>query len=214
MTTRQYSPADQVLIGIDQVVRTLFGRPRVTERPNPAQSLPESDLSEAQRDQVGRLMRVNHTGEVCAQALYQGQAITARLPEVRARMERAAQEENDHLDWCDSRLQELGNRKSLLNPVWYAGSFAMGALAGLAGDRWSLGFVVETERQVESHLDGHLARIPLADGRSRAILEQMKRDEMRHADQAQAAGGAELPGPVKLAMRLTARVMTETVYWV
>lgn len=214
MTTRQYSPADEFLIGIDQAMRTLFGRPRITERLNPAQGLPESDLSDAQRDQVGRLMRINHTGEVCAQALYQGQALTAQLPEIRVRLERAAQEENDHLDWCDTRLQELGNRKSLLNPVWYAGSFAIGALAGWAGDRWSLGFVVETERQVESHLEGHLARIPLADGRSRAILEQMKLDEMRHAALAQAAGGADLPAPVKLVMQLSSQVMTQTVYWI
>jgi ubiquinone biosynthesis monooxygenase Coq7 len=214
MTSRDYSPTDQLLIGLDQVVRTLFGRPQVTERPNPAAKLPEAELAEPERDRVARLMRINHSGEVCAQALYQGQALTAQLPEVRARMERAAQEESDHLDWCESRLQELDHRKSLLNPLWYAGSFTLGALAGLAGDKWSLGFVVETERQVESHLDGHLEQLPVQDLKSRAILEQMKSDEIGHAILALAAGGTELPGPIKWAMRLTAKLMTGTTYWI
>jgi ubiquinone biosynthesis monooxygenase Coq7 len=158
-------------------------------------------------------MRINHTGEVCAQALYQGQALTAKLPETRKRLERSALEENDHLAWCESRLRDLGDRKSLLNPIFYAGSFAMGAAAGLAGDRWSLGFVVETERQVEDHLDEHLAQIPERDERTRAVLEQMKADEIHHAQVAKAAGGADLPAPVRLAMQLTSRVMTRTVYW-
>jgi len=213
MLSRDYSPIDRLLIGLDQAVRTLFGHPQVTERTNPAGRLAEGELSEQERDRVGRLMRINHSGEVCAQALYQGQALTARLPEVRARMERAAQEESDHLDWCETRLRELDDRKSLLNPLWYAGSFALGALAGLAGDQWSLGFVVETERQVESHLDGHLSLLPVQDAKSRAILEQMQRDEIGHANLALAAGGAELPGPVKWAMHLTAKVMTGTAYW-
>jgi ubiquinone biosynthesis monooxygenase Coq7 len=214
MTSRNYSPTDQVLIGFDQAVRTLFGRPQVSERPNPAAQLAEEGLSAQEQDQVARLMRINHTGEVCAQALYQGQALTAKLPAVRSQMERAAQEENDHLDWCDTRLQELDQRKSLLNPLWYTGAFTLGALAGLAGDRWSLGFVAETERQVESHLAAHLEQIPPQDFKSRAILEQMQRDEIGHANLALAAGGAELPGPIKLAMRLASKVMTTTVYWI
>ena len=214
MTTRNYSPFDRLIMGADSALRTMFGRPPTTERPNPAARVREADLSESERRHVARLMRINHTGEVCAQALYQGQALTARLPETRKRMERSALEENDHLAWCESRLRDLGDRKSLLNPIFYSGSFAMGAAAGLAGDRWSLGFVVETERQVEDHLDDHLAQIPERDERSRAVLEQMKADEIHHAQVAKAAGGADLPAPVRLAMRLTSRVMTRTVYWI
>ena len=157
-------------------------------------------------------MRINHTGEVCAQALYQGQALTARLPGVRASMERAAQEENDHLVWCEERINELGNRTSYLNPLWYAGSFAIGAAAGIAGDKWSLGFVAETEHQVEAHLDDHLSQVPQSDQRTRAILEQMKEDEVSHATKALAAGGATLPGPIRQAMKLMSKVMTSTVY--
>jgi 3-demethoxyubiquinol 3-hydroxylase len=214
MTARNFSPIDQALIQVDQAVRTLFGRPQTTGRRNPSAGIPEADASESGRKQVARLMRINHTGEVCAQALYQGQALTARLPEVRDRMERSALEENDHLYWCESRIDELGDRKSLLNPLWYAGSFAIGALAGLAGDKWSLGFVVETERQVESHLESHLAEIPEGDKRTRAILEEMKADEIHHATVAKAGGGAPLPAPVKVAMRLVSKVMTRSVYWV
>lgn len=214
MPTRHYTPVDHLLINADLALRTLFGRPRVTERANPAAGLHEADLSEDQRRHVGRLMRINHTGEVCAQALYQGQALTARLPETRERLERSAREENDHLAWCEERLDELGSRKSLLNPLWYAASFGLGALAGLAGDKWSLGFVLETERQVEDHLDAHLAEIPLQDARSRAILEQMKADEIHHAQVARAAGGVELPAPARAAMRLASRLMTRSVYWI
>lgn len=213
MTERKYSPADQFMIGIDQALRTLFGRPQVTERANPADNLDDTELSEQEQDETARLMRINHTGEVCAQALYQGQALTAKLPDVRKSMERAAQEENDHLDWCEKRLHELDNRKSLLNPFWYAGSFAIGAVAGLAGDKWSLGFVAETEHQVEAHLNEHLSRLPANDQKSRAILEQMKDDEIHHATVALEAGGAELPGPVKLAMKLTSTIMTKSVYY-
>jgi ubiquinone biosynthesis monooxygenase Coq7 len=172
------------------------------------------ELGALERRHVARLMRVNHTGEVCAQALYQGQALTAHLPETRRRMQRCAQEENDHLAWCASRIDDLGDRKSLLNPFFYAGSFAIGAVAGLVGDRWSLGFVVETERQVEDHLDEHLRQVPVRDERTRAVLEQMKADEVHHAQVAKAAGGAELPAPVRAAMRLSSRLMTRTVYWV
>jgi ubiquinone biosynthesis monooxygenase Coq7 len=211
---RDYSHFDQVLMQFDQSVRTLFGRPLVTGRANPGLKHDDVDLSEDERRHISRLMRVNHTGEVCAQALYQGQALTARMPEVREQMERSAREENDHLAWCEERIHELDGRKSLLNPVWYAASFALGAGAGLAGDRWSLGFVVETERQVEDHLDDHIARVPGDDRRTRAILEQMKADEIHHADVAEAAGGAELPGPVKGAMRLVSKVMTRGAYWV
>ncbi|WP_296811112.1 2-polyprenyl-3-methyl-6-methoxy-1,4-benzoquinone monooxygenase [Thiocapsa sp.] len=214
MTTRRLTPIDQVLINADHALRTLFGRPQTTERPNPAEDIPEAELTDEQRRHVARLMRINHTGEVCAQALYQGQALTAKLPDTRKRMERSAKEENDHLAWCAARLEDLGDRKSLLNPLWYAGSFAMGAAAGLAGDKWSLGFVVETERQVEDHLDEHLEQIPIDDEKTRTILEQMKADEVHHAQIAHAAGGAELPAPIRSAMRLTSKVMTGTVYWV
>jgi ubiquinone biosynthesis monooxygenase Coq7 len=209
---RTYSPFDHFLIQLDQAVRTVFGRPHVTERPDPATGLPEAELSDAERDHVARLMRINHTGEVCAQALYQGQALTARLPGVREGMERAAAEENDHLDWCERRVHALGGRLSLLNPLFYAGSFAIGAVAGLAGDRWSLGFVAETERQVERHLEDHLAQVPAEDERTRAVLEQMKTDEVGHATKAVEAGAATLPAPVRELMQLTAKVMTGTVY--
>jgi ubiquinone biosynthesis monooxygenase Coq7 len=212
MSGRDYSALDRLVINLDQAVRTLFGRPAVTERANPAAALPEEDLSEAERDHIGRLMRINHTGEVCAQALYQGQALTARLAAVRDSMERAAAEENDHLDWCEARIHELGGRTSYLNPLWYAGSFMLGATAGLAGDRWSLGFVAETEHQVEDHLDDHLGQVPQVDQRTRAILEQMKSDEINHATKAIEAGGASLPAPVRFAMKMMSRVMTTTVY--
>lgn len=212
-TNRNYTPTDHLLMGIDQALRTLFGHPKVTERSNPAGALPEADLSEQQHDHTARLMRIDHSGEVCAQALYQGQALTAKLPEVRDSMERAAAEENDHLAWCDQRLQELDNRQSLLNPIWYLGSLVMGAAAGVAGDKWSLGFVAETEHQVVEHLQDHLRQIPQEDQRSRAILEQMQEDELRHATVALEGGGAPLPEPVRLAMKLTSKLMTRSVYW-
>ncbi|MBK5930462.1 2-polyprenyl-3-methyl-6-methoxy-1,4-benzoquinone monooxygenase [Halochromatium salexigens] len=214
MNTRDYSPIDRALIGMDQTLRTLFGRPPLTERVNPGKAQPEVDLTDQERRHIGRLMRINHTGEVCAQALYQGQALTARDAAVRERLERSAHEENDHLAWCEERIKELDGRKSLLNPLWYAGSFAMGSAAGLAGDQWSLGFVVETERQVEDHLDEHITQVPADDHRTRAILEQMKLDEAHHAQVAQIAGGAELPEPVKLAMRAVSKLMTHGTYWV
>lgn len=214
MSTRDFTPVDHFLIGIDSAIRTVFGHPLTTERPNPGKGMAEPELNDRQRKHVARLMRIDHTGEVCAQALYQGQALTARLPETRESMARSAQEENDHLDWCERRIGELGDRKSLLNPLWYAGSFAIGAAAGLAGDKWSLGFVAETERQVENHLDSHLEEIPANDRKSRAILEQMKADEIHHAQVAHEAGGAELPTAVKLAMKLTSKLMTHSVYWV
>jgi len=205
---------DRLVVGLDQALRTVFGRPPSTGRPNPADQQDEADLSEEERVRAARLMRINHTGEICAQALYQGQATTARLDTVRGQMERAADEENDHLAWCQQRIDELGSHTSLLNPVFYAGSFAVGALAGAAGDKWSLGFVAETERQVVEHLDGHLQRLPGKDARSRAVLRQMKRDEGRHATTALEAGGARLPLPIRLAMKATSKIMIRTSYWV
>ena len=212
MSTRDYSPSDRLMMNLDQAMRTLFGRPLVTERPNPARSLPDVELESVERDHVARLMRINHTGEVCAQGLYQGQALTARDPVVRSAMQRSAAEENDHLDWCEQRVEELGGRLSLLNPLFYASSFALGALAGAAGDKWSLGFVSETERQVEDHLDEHLDQVPPEDLRTRAILEQMKQDEIAHGQKALDHGGAPLPAPIRAAMRLTAKLMTTSVY--
>lgn len=214
MTTRYYTPADALLINLDQAIRTLFGRPATTGRLNPADGAPAAELQPEEQHLAARLMRVNHAGEVCAQALYQGQALTARLETVRDRMEQAASEENDHLAWCAARLRELDSHTSLLNPLFYAGAFAIGALAGKAGDRWSLGFVAETEHQVVEHLNAHLDRLPARDQQSRAILEQMKEDEARHATHALAAGGARLPLPVRLLMKGVSKVMTETTYWV
>jgi ubiquinone biosynthesis monooxygenase Coq7 len=214
MDQRRYSPADDLLINLDQALRTLFGRPKVTERANPAQLQPEAELSDRERDHIARLMRINHTGEVCAQALYQGQALTAHDPATRHSLERSAAEENDHLAWCEARIGELGGRLSLLNPLWYAGSFALGAAAGLAGDKWSLGFVAETESQVEGHLDEHLAQVPQGDARTRAVLEQMKADEIAHGDKARALGGAELPAAAKRAMQAGSKLMTRSVYYV
>ena len=212
MNSRHYSPADKFLMHLDTGLRTVLGRPQTTERPNPAEDIEDAELTESEKDLAGRLMRINHAGEVAAQGLYEGQSLTARLPEVRDKMERAAMEENDHLAWCENRLNELGSHKSVLNPLWYGGSLAIGALAGLAGDKWSLGFVNETENQVVRHLDSHLAQISEMDNKSRAILEQMKEDEGHHATAALHAGGAELPGPIKKFMGLTSKVMTRTAY--
>jgi ubiquinone biosynthesis monooxygenase Coq7 len=214
MNPRAYSFIDSMMISIDNGIRTVFGQAPVTERPNPADSCEDSELGELDRRLSGRLMRVNHAGEVAAQALYEGQALTAHLPDVRDKMERAALEENDHLNWCAQRIEELGQHTSLLNPVWYTGSLAIGALAGLAGDKWSLGFVAETEHQVVRHLEDHLQRMPSQDFKSRAILEQMKEDEGRHATTALEAGGAQLPQPVRQLMTLTSRFMTRTAFWI
>jgi ubiquinone biosynthesis monooxygenase Coq7 len=213
MTSRHYTPADQILMHLDTGLRTIFGRPRTTERANPAADIDEAELAAEEKDRAGRLMRINHAGEVAAQGLYEGQSLTARLPEVRDKMERAAQEENDHLDWCETRIEELGGHKSYLNPLWYTGSLAIGALAGLAGDKWSLGFVNETEKQVVRHLDEHLAQISAEDLKTRAILEQMREDEAHHATTALHAGGVELPQPVQALMKLTSKFMTRTAYW-
>lgn len=212
--TRNLTPSDRAIGFLDQAVRLLFGPPPTPDRPNPANRSAEVTLDTASREASGRLMRVNHSGEVCAQALYQGQAFTARNTEVRAKLERAAREENDHLAWTTERITELGGRPSYLNPLWYSGSLAIGAVAGVIGDRWSLGFLVETERQVVEHLEGHLERLPTDDARSRAIVEQMREDEGRHATTAVEAGASELPPPAKRLMRLVAKVMTTTSYWV
>jgi len=211
---RELNFLDRLIVNFDQGLRTVFGQPQITERSNPAQTIPETDLSENEKQLAARLMRINHTGEVCAQALYQGQALTAKTAAVHQSMQRAAQEENDHLAWCETRLKEFNDHKSLLNPFWYVGSFAMGAIAGIAGDKWSLGFVAETERQVVKHIDAHLKTLPINDKKSRAILEQMKIDEKHHATEAVKAGGAPLPETVKFAMKQTSKIMTSTVYWI
>ncbi|HGX92191.1 MAG TPA: 2-polyprenyl-3-methyl-6-methoxy-1,4-benzoquinone monooxygenase [Candidatus Tenderia sp.] len=211
-TARHYSPLDQFIGNLDNAMRTIFGKPQITERPNPAAEVEDAKLSEGERRQVAGLMRVNHAGEVSAQGLYTGQALTARLPDVREKMERAAMEENDHLAWCETRLEELGSHKSLLNPVWYFGSLTIGAIAGVAGDKWSLGFVAETEHQVIRHLDEHLEKLPPQDEKSRAVLTQMKEDEAHHATVALQHGGAELPAPVKLMMKTTSKIMTTLAY--
>ena len=215
-TQRHYSPVDQLMMQIDNGLRTMFGKPLVTERPDPQDSVTtelKQKLSATEKIFSARLMRINHAGEVAAQGLYQGQALTAKLPDVRDKMQRAAEEENDHLAWCERRIKELGSHTSYFNPLWYFGSVSIGALAGIAGDKWSLGFVAETERQVVKHLDEHLNTISENDIESRAVLEQMKMDEGRHATVALEAGGAELPAAVKSLMALTSKVMTKTAYW-
>ena len=212
MSARTFSLTDLFLGEIDKAIKVL-STPAHASRAAPAVPA-AAELPEAQRAESARLMRINHAGEVAAQALYRGQALTARDPQVAAAMQHAAQEEIDHLAWCEQRLTELKGRSSVLNPLWYAGSFAVGALAGLLGDRNSLGFVAETERQVESHLRGHMQRLSGgADPRSRAILEQMTHDEAEHGARAASLGGAELPGLVAAAMRLTSRLMTRGSYW-
>lgn len=207
------SKIDDFIVQFDLGLRTLLA-PARTSRPMPGMRLAEASMSDEQKRQAAALMRVNHCGEICAQALYQGQALAARAPEVQRSLDTAAREETEHLNWCESRIHDLGGRKSLLNPAWYAGSFALGALAGAAGDKWSLGFLAETERQVVRHLESHLQRLPAEDEKSRAVVEQMKQDEARHADTALAQGGVELPMPVRWAMKLSAKVMTGTAYWI
>jgi 3-demethoxyubiquinol 3-hydroxylase len=205
------SLADRLIVQIDRALRTVAGVAQAA-RPSPAAGAPEADLQPAERAHAAALMRVNHVGEVCAQALYQGQAITARDPSARRELQRAAREEEDHLAWSAARIRELGGRPSLLNPLWYAGSLAMGIAAGAMGDKWNLAFLAETERQVEEHLSGHLDTLPVADHRTRAVVEAMRADEARHRDTALALGAAEFPQPVKAAMRLAARFMTTVAY--
>lgn len=204
---------DPVILQLDQALRTLFV-PAPTQRPMPGETLPEPELTEAERRHAAALMRIDHVGEICAQALYAGQAFAAASSTVREALKRAAWEETEHLNWTERRIEELGGRKSLLNPLWYAGAWTIGAIAGRLGDAISLGFVAETERQVEAHLAGHLRQLPAADRRSQAILDQMKADEIAHARMAVSLGAAELPSLAKGAMRLAAKVMTTTAYWI
>jgi len=202
---------DPLILELDQALRTVFAA-APTARPMPGELLPEGDMDDAERHHAAALMRVNHVGEVCAQALYAGQAFTARDASIRRALEQAAWEETEHLNWTERRIAELGGRKSLLNPLWYAGAWLIGAAAGRLGDPVSLGFLAETERQVEAHLAGHLHRLPAADHRSRAVVDQMKADEIAHADTAVRLGARELPAPAKAAMRIAAKAMTGTAY--
>ncbi len=210
--TRRYSWIDHALIRIEHALTTSLVAGAQAERANPAADTPELVLDDNARRHAAGLMRVNHTGEVCAQALYVGQAAVARDAKTRSDLEHAAQEETDHLAWCSERLAELDSRPSLLNPLWYAGSYAIGVAAGLAGDGWNLGFVVETERQVEAHLAQHLESLPPGDERSRAILRTMKADEARHAEHAQASGARALPQPIPRLMALTSAIMKAVAY--
>ena len=212
MFSRQFSLSDRILSEIERALSTALGATPEASRPSPAAGLDDGDLADADRRHVAGLMRVNHTGEVCAQALYSGQAAVARNATTRAQLLEAAIEETDHLAWCAERLTDLHSRPSLLNPLWYAGSFALGAAAALASDRVSLGFVVETERQVEAHLAEHLDQLPVAAAASRAVVAQMKDDEARHGQLAKAAGGVDLPAPVPTLMRLASEVMKAIAY--
>ena len=207
------SLADQLILQFDRALRTVFA-PAQARRESPGANALNDEMNADEKAAAVRLMRINHTGEVCAQALYQGQALTARNAEIRATLASSADEEQDHLAWCEERLNELGGRKSILNPIMYGGSFALGALSGLLGDRWNMAFLAETERQVEGHLSDHLAQLPASDAKSRAVLEQMRRDESAHAVTAQTHGAADMPEPIKVAMRGASQVMKATTYWI
>ena len=204
----QIEGIDLIITSVDEALRSVFSKP-IAQRINPADDkhVTETELSDSERNQSIELMRINHVGEVCAQALYQGQALTAKSADVKEKMQEAASEEIDHLSWCDQRLTELGGRPSYLNPLWYSGSFILGAVAGAIGDKWSLGFLEETENQVEKHLAEHLDYLPEKDRRSREIVNQMKIDEAKHAQMAHESGAADLPSPVKTGMKLTADLM-------
>lgn len=204
---------DRFIVEFDKGLRTLFSQAH-SVRPYPDANLPEASLNEAEKKQAAALMRVNHSGEICAQALYQGQALTARDPQVQQKLQHAAQEETEHLAWTAHRVHELGGHLSVLNPFWYTGSLAIGAFAGLLGDKWNLGFLSETEQQVGSHLQSHLSKLPAQDEKSRAIVAQMYTDEIGHADMAVELGGVELPKAVQMAMKLNGKVMTGAAYWV
>ena len=211
-TQRHYSPIDRLLLQADTAMRTLLPFSGQPYRPSPAIVQPEAQMSETDTRHVAGLMRINHTGEVCAQALYQGQALTAKLPQVRAAMEHAPEEEIDHLAWCEQRIRQLGSHPSVLNPLFYGLSFGIGAAAGLISDKVSLGFVAATEHQVCKHLNEHLEQLPAEDEKSRAILKQMREDEEQHAESALEAGGFRFPAPVKFGMSLLAKVMTKSTY--
>jgi ubiquinone biosynthesis monooxygenase Coq7 len=204
---------DTLITEFDKGMRTVFTQARST-RPHPDAATPDQPLNENEKKHAAALMRINHTGEVCAQALYNGQALTARNKTTEAALRQASDEETEHLAWCERRIGELGSHKSLLNPLFYAGSFALGAVASALGDKWNLGFLAETERQVGRHIESHLTRLPEQDAKSRAVLEQMAADEAKHAATAVAHGGVELPAPVKLAMQLSSKIMTNTTYWI
>lgn len=209
---RQLSALDQIFNHLDRSLRAVHGQHQGTARPHPASSLTDDDLSETESRHAAGLMRVNHAGEIAAQALYNGQSLTAQSPVVKARMQESAQEEADHLAWCKQRVEELGQSTSLLGPMWYWGSFTIGAIAGATGDKWSLGFIKETEDQVIQHLQEHQRSLPDRDAKSRAIVKQMIIDEAHHGDKAVDLGGVPLPSPVKQLMRLTAKVMTTLSY--
>lgn len=211
--SKQYI-SDKFIEEFDRGLRTLTKASRYSQRNNPAEILEEQDLSEKESQLSGRLMRVNHAGEIAAQGLYHGQALTAKEPATLEQMKISAKEEEDHLAWCEQRLTELQTPRSLIGPLWYLGSYAIGATAGLFGDRWSLGFVAETENQVERHLDNHLNKLPAHDQKSRAIIQKMKQDEHQHGQAAKDLGGKPLPTPVKKSMRLISKVMTTGAYWV
>jgi len=213
MTQRNLSLLDRLLGEADTVLRTLSDRGQNAVRPSPSEGHQDTELDEQQRAHVSGLMRVNHTGEVCAQALYQGQALTAKLPTVREEMQQAAQEEVDHLVWCEERLRELGSNPSILNPAWYGVSFLLGAAAGAIGDQLSLGFVAATEERVCNHLRDHLKQLPEQDNKTRLVLQQMLEDEQRHGDNALEAGGIDFPRPVKDAMTAVSQLMTRSSYW-
>ena len=211
MNVRTLTPLDRLLAGIERALETVAGAPEA-HRSSPAHRFADAEMDEKERRHVAGLVRVNHTGEVCAQALYDGQAALARKEENRAHLQEAAAEETDHLAWCAERLHELESRPSLLNPLWYAGSYAIGALAALAGDKVSLGFVMETEKQVEAHLAEHMDKLPAQDERSRAVLKQMQEDEVRHAQNARERGGIALPFPIPQMMHATSMVMKTVAY--
>lgn len=212
MEDRHLSSLDRLLSGLDSALRGIAAPPARASRPFPAAAIPQHPMSDGERRHAAALMRVNHAGEVAAQGLYQGHAAVAHSPETAAHMRAAADEERDHLAWCEQRLEELQSTPSRLRPAWYAGAWLIGAASGILGDRWSLGFVAETERQVEEHLTGHLDRLPALDERSRAVVRQMREEERRHGQAATRAGGQRLPGPVRALMRAASRVMTATAY--
>jgi ubiquinone biosynthesis monooxygenase Coq7 len=213
MENRQYTPMDKLLAGLNSALTTVAKPANRATRPNPAADIAESKLTDKEKAHAAGLMRVNHSGEVAAQGLYQGHGAVSRDPEIADQMREAADEELDHLGWCEQRLDELGSRPSILSPIWYSGAFAIGAASGALGDRWSLGFVEETEQQVSEHLTGHLNTLPPSDQRSRAIVEQMRDEEEQHGANAKEAGAAQLPRPVKAMMRATAKIMTRAAYW-
>lgn len=213
MINKHFTLFDKLCLGIDQALRALTDNAKTTGQSYPATSAHES-LTESERKHSAGLMRVNHTGEICAQALYHGQGIVSREPDLQEKLQQAAIEEGDHLAWCKQRLDELHSHTSYLNPLWYAGSFCIGMVAGMIGDKWSLGFVVETERQVIKHLEEHLSKLPTQDACSHQILTRMEQDEAKHRDEALAAGAHELPGIIKRMMALTSKIMVKTAYWV